>query len=175
MEPQGRGNVPALHTPERNKRLAEQDHSRIESARSNSWAECRTKYRHRAEEEVFLLTFPFIGLYRLRRSGLNLEREFYDNLEAIVLRHKQRLRQGAKENFEGAFLGSSRVDDESGPNSSYHQDGGTRIATSCLTGTRSSSSVTRRSRAKVCCFNHLLFLNALLKRKTSCSCFSKIA
>src|ERR1700747_2672321 len=71
MEPQGRGNVPALHTPERNKRLGlEQDHSRIESARSNSWAECRTKYRHRAEGEVFLLTFPLIGLFGIRRLEL---------------------------------------------------------------------------------------------------------
>src|SRR6266481_5721039 len=63
MEPQGRGNVPALHTPERNKRLGLRKttlESRVHV--SNSWAECRTKYRHRAEGEAFLLTFPLIGL-----------------------------------------------------------------------------------------------------------------
>jgi hypothetical protein len=69
MEPQGRGNVPALHTPERNKRLGLRKTTlEIESARSNSWAECRTKYRHRAEGEVFLLTFPLIGLFRFARN-----------------------------------------------------------------------------------------------------------
>ena len=40
-----------------------------ESARSNSWAECRDtkKFRHRAEGEIFLLTFPFIGLLWVAR------------------------------------------------------------------------------------------------------------
>src|SRR6266478_9602070 len=42
MEPQERGNVPARHTPERDKRLG-LSNSRIERARSNSWAECRDK------------------------------------------------------------------------------------------------------------------------------------
>jgi len=36
-----------------------------EPPRSNSWAECRdTKCRHRADGEIFLLTFSFIGLLR---------------------------------------------------------------------------------------------------------------
>src|SRR5437016_12761694 len=65
MEPQGRENVPARHTPERNKRLGLRKTTLAsrESARSNSWAECRDtkKFRHRAEGEIFLLTFPFIG------------------------------------------------------------------------------------------------------------------
>src|SRR5580704_9977642 len=63
MKPQGRGNVPALRAEATR---PEQDHSRIESARSNSWAECRdTKCRHRADGETCLLTFSFIGLFRL--------------------------------------------------------------------------------------------------------------
>src|SRR6266480_1812023 len=69
MEPQGRENVPARHTPERNKRLGLRKTTLAsrESARSNSWAECRDtkKFRHRAEGEIFLLTFPFIGLLRV--------------------------------------------------------------------------------------------------------------
>src|SRR5580704_19111842 len=62
MKPQGRGNVPALRAEATR---PEQDHSRIESARSNSWAECRdTQCRHRADGETCLLTFSFIGLLR---------------------------------------------------------------------------------------------------------------
>src|SRR5580704_15001919 len=62
MKPQGRGNVPALRAEATR---PEQDHSRIESARSNSWAECRdTQCRHRADGETCLLTFSFIGLVR---------------------------------------------------------------------------------------------------------------
>src|SRR2546425_9319224 len=74
MEPQGRGNVPALHTPERNKRfgLRKTTLASRESARSNSWAECRDtkKFRHRAEGEIFLLTFPFIGPFPVRFQGI---------------------------------------------------------------------------------------------------------
>jgi len=44
----------------------EEDHSR--SGRSNSWAECREKkIGARPTGEIFLLTFLFIGLFRLRR------------------------------------------------------------------------------------------------------------
>src|SRR5437016_7214417 len=64
MEPQGRGNVPARHTPERNKRLGLRK-TTLESRGhvQTSWAECprQKKFRHRAEGEIFLLTFPFIG------------------------------------------------------------------------------------------------------------------
>src|SRR5580704_14328541 len=69
MKPQGRGNVPALRAEATR---PEQDHSRIESARSNSWAECRdTKCRHRADGETCLLTFSFVGLLRFARlSGV---------------------------------------------------------------------------------------------------------
>src|SRR5258705_13137149 len=74
MEPQGRGNVPALHTPERNKRLGLRKTTLAsrESARSNSWAECRDtkKFRHRAEGEIFLLTFPLIGRLARRHRKL---------------------------------------------------------------------------------------------------------
>src|SRR5438132_14224907 len=68
MEPQGRGNVPARHTPERNKRLGLRK-TTLESRGhvQTSWAECprQKKFRHRAEGEIFLLTFPFIGLFRV--------------------------------------------------------------------------------------------------------------
>src|SRR6267154_4811448 len=68
MEPQGRGNVPARHTPERNKRLGLSKttlESRVHVQTVGLNAET-TMYRHRAEGEIFLLTFPFIGLFRLR-------------------------------------------------------------------------------------------------------------
>ena len=67
MEPQGRGNVPALHTPERNKRLGLSKttlESRVYVQTVGLNAETK-KGRHRAEGEIFLLTFPFIGLLRL--------------------------------------------------------------------------------------------------------------
>src|SRR5204863_5409915 len=77
MEPQGRENVPARHTPERNKRLGLRKTTLAsrESARSNSWAECRDtkKFRHRAEGEIFLLTFPFIGHQWLAVRGVAVE------------------------------------------------------------------------------------------------------
>ena len=66
MEPQGRGNVPALHTPERNKRLGLRKttlESRVHVQTVGLNAETK-KCRHRAEGEAFLLTFPLIGLLR---------------------------------------------------------------------------------------------------------------
>src|SRR5437016_455918 len=73
MEPQGRGNVPARHTPERNKRLGLRK-TTLESRGhvQTSWAECprQKKFRHRAEGEIFLLTFPFIGLFRHREASM---------------------------------------------------------------------------------------------------------
>ena len=69
MEPQGRGNVPALRTPERNKRLGLSKttlESRVHVQTVGLNAETK-KGRHRAEGEICLLTFPFIGLVRFAR------------------------------------------------------------------------------------------------------------
>ena len=66
MEPQGRGNVPALHTPERNKRLGLSKttlESRVHVQTVGLNAETK-KCRHRADGEECLLTFPFVGLFR---------------------------------------------------------------------------------------------------------------
>src|SRR5580704_18381746 len=66
MEPQGRGNIPALHTPERNKRLGLRKttlESRVHVQTVGLNAETTTS-RHRAKGELFLLTFPLIGLLR---------------------------------------------------------------------------------------------------------------
>jgi hypothetical protein len=67
MEPQGRGNVPARHTPERNKRLGLRKttlESRVHVQTVGLNAETK-KCRHRAEGELFVLTFPLIGLLRI--------------------------------------------------------------------------------------------------------------
>src|SRR5258707_4761199 len=66
MEPQGRGNVPALHTPERNKRLGLrkttlESRGHVQTVGLNAET---TTCRHRADGEEGLLTFPFIGLVR---------------------------------------------------------------------------------------------------------------
>src|SRR5216684_4805310 len=63
MEPQGRGNVPALHTPERNKQLGLrkttlESRGHVQTVGLNAET---TTCRHRAEGEECLLTFPFIG------------------------------------------------------------------------------------------------------------------
>src|SRR5258708_11945158 len=67
MEPQGRGNVPALHTPERNKRLGLrkttlESRGHVQTVGLNAET---TTCRHRADGEECLLTFPFIGPVRL--------------------------------------------------------------------------------------------------------------
>src|SRR5216684_39060 len=64
MEPQGRGNVPALHTPERNKQLGLrkttlESRGHVQTVGLNAET---TTCRHRAEGGECLLTFPFIGL-----------------------------------------------------------------------------------------------------------------
>ncbi len=68
MELQGRGSLSPLRTRKRNTALGLRKTTLVvESARSNSWAECREIDRHRAEGEIFLLTFLFIGLVRFAR------------------------------------------------------------------------------------------------------------
>src|SRR5713101_3225092 len=72
MEPQGRGNVPALQAPERNKRLGLSKttlESRVHV--QTSWAECRDKKSFGTEPKgkIFLLTFPFIGPLPRVRPG----------------------------------------------------------------------------------------------------------
>ena len=68
MEPQGRGTVScSLHAETKQDTGPEEDHSRIESARSIMGLNAEKIFRHRADGEVFLLTFLFIGLVRVRR------------------------------------------------------------------------------------------------------------
>ena len=67
MELQGRTIETPFRTRRQNKTpLPAEDHSQGKSARSNSWAECREKMiGFEPKGEVFLLTFPLIGPYRL--------------------------------------------------------------------------------------------------------------
>src|SRR5712691_4961651 len=72
MEPQGRGNVPALHTPERNKRLGLrkttlESRGHVQTVGLNAET---TTCRHRAEGEECLLTFPLIGLFGQRSKNV---------------------------------------------------------------------------------------------------------
>src|SRR5580693_751479 len=73
MKPQRRGSVPALDTRKRNRTLALSKTTlgvKVHVQPVGLNAETK-KDRHRADGEVFLLTFPFIGLLRLvRLSGL---------------------------------------------------------------------------------------------------------
>ena len=62
MEPQGGNKYLAAYRDETN-RTPEEDHSQIVGARSISGLNAERKiFRHRAEGEMFLLTFPYIGL-----------------------------------------------------------------------------------------------------------------
>jgi hypothetical protein len=74
MEPQGRGSVSPLYTRRRNRTLDLRKTTLKESEHvKNNWAECRKKqFRHRADGDVFLLTFLFIGLPYCRPSGSSL-------------------------------------------------------------------------------------------------------
>ena len=64
MEPQGGNKYLAAYRDETN-RTPEEDHSQIVGARSISGLNAERKiFRHRAEGEMFLLTFPYIGLLR---------------------------------------------------------------------------------------------------------------
>src|SRR5260370_10567814 len=73
-----RKRISASHAKTKHGTGPEEDHSRSRSARSNSWAECRDKWdRHRAEGEIFLLTFLFIGPASSRRGDLSLDIPFY--------------------------------------------------------------------------------------------------
>src|SRR5260370_34364668 len=71
MEPQGRGKVPARHTPERDKLLGLskttlESRGHVQTVGLNAET---TTCRHRAEGEECLLTFPFISLIRERRQA----------------------------------------------------------------------------------------------------------
>src|SRR6266478_6033775 len=74
MEPQGRGNVPARHTPERNKRLGLSKttlESRVHV--QTSWAECRDKKVSASSRRGdFSLDIPFYRTpQRNKRLGLS--------------------------------------------------------------------------------------------------------
>ena len=70
MEPQGRGSVsPLSHAETKQATRPEQDHSQIEGARSNSWAECRNK-------KVSALS---------RRGDMSLDISFYRTCPGCLL------------------------------------------------------------------------------------------
>src|SRR5580692_9402296 len=77
MKPQRRGSVPPLHPRKRNRTLALSKTTlgvKVHVHPVGLNAETK-KDRHRADGEVFLLTFPFIGLVRFARlSGLGFQR-----------------------------------------------------------------------------------------------------
>jgi hypothetical protein len=68
MEPGERKRISASHAEMKQGTRPEEDHSQIEGARSNSWAECLDEKGPASGPagEVFLLTSLFIGFVRLR-------------------------------------------------------------------------------------------------------------
>jgi len=64
MEPLGMKRFSVSHAEAKHNITSQEDHSRIETARSIIRLNAEKIFRHRAEGEIFLLTFLFIGLFR---------------------------------------------------------------------------------------------------------------